>query len=102
MKHTPGPWGVHLFDSLDRFEVQAVNLGEDGQGVLFDLCTEFVSPEEAEANANLCAAAPDLLEAIGYALVQIQQDNTERNIPVQHRKTEDMVRAAIRKAKGEK
>ena len=57
-KHTPGPWkyitwhgqhGVH--DAMDN-----------------DVCETF--GEDAEANARLIAAAPELLEALEYLLSQ--------------------------------
>jgi hypothetical protein len=61
MKHTPGPWVVHF----SRAQVDAFD-GEDGQPLpVCKLLWPIKKRSEAEtrANANLIAAAPDLLAA---------------------------------------
>lgn len=61
--HTPGPWTVHgdnktLIGCDDRKMMLAEVLWEH-------VCTEWGRPiEEAQANARLIAAAPDLLAAL--------------------------------------
>ena len=65
MEHTPGPWEVvemidynHGHKYVDGYRVQSVN-GDPNEPV-----AEMSGFEKAEANANLIAAAPDLLEAL--------------------------------------
>lgn len=72
-QHTPGPWSVfHYIDPT------GLRLGIDGGDerrtgiVMYGTCDDDagvhgVTPDVAEANANLIAAAPDLLEvALAY------------------------------------
>ena len=83
MSHTPGPWSI----STDR----------EATGVIYalrgfewdDICV--ITPRcEAAANARLIAAAPEMLEALEYAIVQVPE---LANVPG--------IDAAIRKARGE-
>ena len=66
-KHTPGPWGISYDDlAIDDSQMKAVWLTcEDytyaNIGQLYIRADE---KEEDTANANLIAAAPDLLEAL--------------------------------------
>lgn len=70
MPHTPGPWhyqGATGFNtSLDDFEVNSD--GDDWGAVAVvtvnQLGVRNITDEEAEANAKLIAAAPDLLDAL--------------------------------------
>lgn len=60
-KHTPGPWKAEIVPA-DRFGPEYFRRVVDGNGDT--LCLHGValsSGEEAEANARLIAAAPDLL-----------------------------------------
>ena len=57
MKHTKGPWILDK-DCRNRFIV-----GPVGSEVVADL-TEYHGKAQAEANAQLIAAAPELLEAL--------------------------------------
>ena len=65
-KHTPGPWVRDCWDILG-------NDGKDGTGHVCEISRpnsgdEFYWREgEADANARLIAAAPDMLEALKYA-----------------------------------
>ncbi|WP_236547270.1 hypothetical protein [Enterobacter roggenkampii] len=62
MKHTPGPWSVNVIGqhwnnkSLKHIEV---TFGQDGECI----CDTVYNPSDA----NLIAAAPDLLEALQNA-----------------------------------
>lgn len=86
-KHTPGPWAVE--DRGCRFIVS-----KEGDGYITrDVCRMDGSTMSAfaqEANAHLIAAAPDLLEALHYAVRQVPELITVPGI-----------RAAIAKAEGE-
>lgn len=62
-EHTPGKWKVEGSDNPDGSNL--IVLDEDGR-VIADMCDScgVEDCEEAEANARLIAAAPDLLEAL--------------------------------------
>ena len=89
--HTPGPWtfngrtvrGPHPKDPEGRTRIVAEAIWDRGTYV-----------DDAEANARLIAAAPELLEAL-EALVL---DESKEYIPT---RLWDAARAAIAKAKGE-
>lgn len=93
--HTPGPWQIH--NNVGR---------KGGLGIVADgapcviACMSNVKawPVEAEANARLIAAAPDLLEACRMAYRFYRQFNRLSN-------NEDeifqAVKQAIRKATGD-
>ena len=67
MKHTPGPWGIF---NIDRFAIgECENESDHTLGrIIAVTCHHPTDPffgipdKEAKANANLIAAAPDLLE----------------------------------------
>lgn len=54
-KHTPGPWS---YDSIVIMVADGSSIGEMSPGV------PGMSRDEAEANARLAAAAPDMLAAL--------------------------------------
>ena len=61
MTHTPGPWHYHLEPTLNRFAVRA------GFGGDRSICVTYgagMKSYEAEANARLIAAAPDMLNLL--------------------------------------
>lgn len=99
-KHTPGPW-VATFDPRERPGIEAGNtsivlFGEiknsnDDGGI------RGRNDEEANANAHLIAAAPELLEAL-EALVACVECN--ESVPAWTSQW-DIARAAIAKAKGD-
>ena len=66
-KHTPGPW---TFDGVgSHFSVFVRDYQEDDNG---DICQvnepQNYPDEEAKANAQLIAAAPEMLEELEHAL----------------------------------
>lgn len=74
VKHTPGPWVLEYFgaDGIERKDAQTVvasyegRHGENGEAIaeVFRWAAGNNSPHpEARANADLIAAAPDLLAA---------------------------------------
>lgn len=80
LKHTPGPWyvttGVHseTTDCYDKGETWFNVNGEDGviADVLHGRCLS-ADEDEANANAHLIAAAPELLYACEMALQIIRE-----------------------------
>ena len=95
-KHTPGPWMATMANMITTANAH------------MELATVWANPsrvhvpeEEAEANARLMAAAPDLLGSI-VSLVDILDDyiNARGDIDLDSL-TLQPARAAIAKAKGE-
>lgn len=66
-QYTPGPWRIHKY-STDLVKDAERIVGADGSSVVMDVYGK--SLENADANARLIAAAPDLLEALEYCLKQ--------------------------------
>lgn len=104
-KHTPGPWLVH-----DRSTVHMQDQDIARVGVRLDVVTHLATeifglvarcggsgaPGEADANARLIAAAPDLLAA-AQSLINGRTDCNDRNCG---ECTHCRARAAIAKATG--
>lgn len=65
MKYTPGPWEIGKFwPSSKREELSECEITPVGEfAILAHVYRPDRSKEEAEANAHLIAAAPELLEA---------------------------------------
>lgn len=103
-KHTPGPWhysgeispcGYEVKHPLYCGEVRA----DESDRYLGSVCeiqsadhVDGISNEEAEANARLIAAAPELLDACEACLARDDIADDELGV---------MLRAAIAKARGE-
>ena len=103
-KHTPGPWRVEWRGEKERpgIESDSASLSVVIYGVKSDddCGIHGRTPDEERANANLIAAAPDLLEAlevltlaIGLTPIAGNKDALQESF--------DIARAAIAKAKGE-
>ena len=72
MKHTKAPWDVH--NTCNVLEIHPLH-DEDGVEIIAEIPSDAEqSQEEKEANANLIAAAPELLEACKY-VVQYHREN---------------------------
>lgn len=70
-KHTPGPWVVtpHPMTNVDVFGVGVIMDDKEMQyGLSHTICYQ-----NAEANARLIAAAPELLEALSKAVRETEQ-----------------------------
>lgn len=86
VKHTPGPWvanNQHAGPTVWRVESDASGYPNDGWCV-----ADALHGPEAEANARLIAAAPDLLEALLGVVAVADRATTEF----------DAARAIIRRA----
>ena len=92
MKHTPGPWqAVKWDDNADDVVGWSV---VDSEGAMLPESEMTGDIEEAEANARLIAAAPDLLEALKIC-IEVLEDSG--NYPW----TLEDVKEAVAKATGE-
>ncbi|EMN1229820.1 hypothetical protein RCG72_004421 [Enterobacter roggenkampii] len=91
-KGTPGPWKV----SRTGKSIGSVSGGDDPSMLLVAWAEPYANPAHQEANANLIAAAPDLLEAL-LSIVNMEyqpKDDESDNVYLK-------ARAAISKALGE-
>lgn len=68
-KHTPGPWNRNIKPARKYTTIFA---GRNTH--VARLVTEGLSDEELEANCNLIAAAPEMYELLGAALLELEQD----------------------------
>ena len=73
-KHTPGPWKVIPYTNQHGVETTAISSDDDMRNITYAL--PYNSPQ-AEANARLIAAAPDLLEALKYARRFLKPDQAD-------------------------
>lgn len=68
-RHTPGPWGADVFVPISGAYDAGLNIGF--------LCTSNAAKRaEAEANARLIAAAPDLLADLRVAAETLRRYET--------------------------
>ena len=94
-KHTPGPWVIS-----SRYH--SIGIAPD-DGVSDGLATVFGIGPQAEANARLIAAAPELLKALKQYREAIKDFAAHRGISLQDGvicEADDLARAAIVKATG--
>lgn len=98
--HTPGPWGFEYTEDNKRIIIgKGLVEGPDGYDVA-EVYSDDCPYEEAEANARLIAAAPELLHEIKHLvrlLEPLEQDGT-LNVP--GLASLNGARAAIAKAEG--
>lgn len=100
LKHSPGPWSLE-FDDVPYdggFETMVINSENGG------ICMMDCPKDDMEANGNLIAAAPELLDALALALPYVQSvagrvDGSRKVL--QAKKDAAQIRATIAKAKGE-
>jgi hypothetical protein len=87
-KHTPGPWLIHKFNRSNKPESVRQEIATVNDG------TPICSLTGNEANANLIAAAPELLVALKIAHAALTDGD--------HRSDGDirLARRAIAKAEG--
>lgn len=99
--HTPGPWTATLID--DEYGIHEILMGdavrtrrkghwEPQRQIEWEHgCDNPDQAAEADANARLIAAAPDLLEACRLALPELESERSP---------TASLLRAVIAKAEG--
>ena len=96
-KHTPGPWKLNT-DGDTGMNDSGCILDSIGHVIVTDIYGTFKNGRttgEAEANARLIAAAPDLLVAVEMAEDYIQ--HIRPKVPAWYVQT---IKAAIAKARG--
>jgi len=87
MNHTPGPWSVEAIYALLRF-------GRKSGGSWDDIGEEHeFFPDEDDA--NLIAAAPEMLEALEAMVEMVEMNGLGKRYAL------DLAASAIRKARGE-
>lgn len=107
LKHTPGPW--HLDEDEGSYTIK----DENDEYVQYISMTRYVDEREdpeAEANAHLMVAAPELLSWLVEALDELERDinwleeaGVAKNCAVKERRTAiKNGRELIAKATGEK
>jgi hypothetical protein len=105
-KHTPGPWRISNGNFANLIEgYSGRHHGEWDDGFRAVASAQHCEPtgnyvnerENAEANARLIAAAPELLEACSLLLEALRSSNVSNGLI---RSAEDAARAAIAKARG--
>lgn len=96
---TPGPWKIFDGWGSSKFAPVVVDCIPDADGKFVGNCICHVATtnEDAEANANLIAAAPDMYEALEDALRTCEQDMQHI---LDNGRLRDVLRAALAKAKG--
>jgi len=98
-KHTPGPWGLQSWDLEDVLDFA---VSKDGRLTDYSVMPKkgrmpiasiqhCFNGKSTYANARLIAAAPDLLEALQYAVRQVNASECDINF----------IRKAIAKATGD-
>lgn len=109
-KHTPAPWRFYKATTQNRYEVvtEAINplMPPDCKTPLAHIASVYfahfdgcgATKEQAEANASLIAAAPDLLEALKAVMMKLKSNTliNERDV----RFLTEAAEIAIAKAEG--
>lgn len=103
-KHTPAPWITGNANLREESELGIHGPGEYGF-IICDMCTDGYDKDTQQANAQLIAAAPDLLEALERLVLDFESEihnEYDGTSMLKARLAEcDYARVAIRKAKGE-
>lgn len=95
-KHTPGTWKVDGGEGVMDLEIRHI----DGRSIAVITGYRGTVDENA-ANANLIAAAPELLAALIACREDVATPISDNPWAVKQRKAHQMADAAIAKAKGE-
>lgn len=96
-KHTPGPWHRNI-PPARKYCVVFSGRNTHVAAVKSDGLTD----SEIEANCNLIAAAPDLLEALDYALSALAHCRADKGYGSMQSRAANLAANAIAKARGEK
>ena len=94
MTHTPGPWKYLHTPAWNVWMIFPCNTNSYQESLI-------ASHVNGEDNAHLIATAPELLEALEYALKVYEGITTDNFTNGYDKPARDKMRAAIAKAKGE-
>ena len=95
-KHTPGPWKLNSLDSGTNDD--GTIIGPNNTVITADIFGR--NAEEAEANAHLIEAAPDMLNALKEAVELLESYLTDADREASPKGRWPVIRAAIAKAEG--
>jgi len=98
-KHTPGPWAVEDIKSQGTMVYRRIHVGKTALGAISAYKLPKGRDAEAEANARLIAAAPELLAALEIAegfISGFEGDELQEGVDWML----STIRAAIAKAEG--
>lgn len=76
-KHTPGPWFRNI-RAGGHYPV--IYAGPKGDHVHVATACQMATPEETEANIDLIAAAPEMLEALKAALATLKSAGIQKDV----------------------
>jgi hypothetical protein len=99
-KHTQGPWKSYLYGKDSYGRTIATVGANDGNNRICELCAVDLPVDSIEANAQLIALAPDLLEAL-YDALPCVEESEEFDKP-HSPKLSLKIRALLAKAEGVK
>ncbi len=100
MSHTPAPWG-YVYDGSSVWSVGREDDPQDARIAAVQKCSHGEDGwHEAAWNAQLIAAAPDLLNALKMLLGDIQDYQRINNLGGEDNHSQVTARAAIAKAEG--
>ena len=94
-KHTPGPWAIEK-----KSEGHSI-VNRSFEGDEWCIAEVYKQTDIAIANANLIAAAPDLLEALDYALSALAHCRADKGYGSMQSRAAHLAANAIAKARGE-
>lgn len=77
VSHTPGPWDINpVRNSFEPYKLIIFAQNQDRVAICYKESNDvYVPKDEAEANAKLIAAAPELLEALKDAYMELYAGN---------------------------
>lgn len=99
MKHTPGPWRINQDDRTTVYVLREVLGGAEEPAICATVASGIASLPlaEAEANARLIAAAPDLYEVCKLMLDYMAPDHNNGHSAAWTENTISLARAALAK-----
>lgn len=63
IKHTPGPWQVYRPNKFETGPTR-IALANSNNPMSDEICVLYINPDGSTGNAELIAAAPEMLEAL--------------------------------------
>ena len=93
-KHTKGPWVIHTYARTDK--PQGKGYGSNYHYTVASQDGDPIYSSKNQANINLIAAAPEMLEALEAVLNRLDKD-----WPSFHGDVKETLKNAIKKARGE-